>query len=337
MSESAPQLSVVIPTHNRLPELRRCLDALAQQDFPNDCMEVVVVADGCTDGTVEALSQATFAFPLRLITQSPRGAAAARNRGAREASGTILLFLDDDVIATATLISEHNKRHADGGERVVIGPYLPNPPTNSDYTRQQLYLFWRQLFDTMAEPNHKPSYRDVVSGNLSMSADTFERIGGFDEAFPSCGMEDYELGIRLLENGIELTYAPDAGAEHLDTTDMRRSLQRKYREGSGTITLVSRHPAALRTTALIHRAGLGQRLAFRWPRVSRAIQGGSPLLLDLTSALRLRPVWIRLNSYISDLAFWQGVRDEVGGEEAFVALVKTLEQQAQSYADQSDC
>ena len=69
-------VSIIIPTHNRLPSLRLCLAAIAAQTYPVANLEVIVVADGCSDGTEDELSRATFAFELRVIRQSSSGAAA---------------------------------------------------------------------------------------------------------------------------------------------------------------------------------------------------------------------------------------------------------------------
>jgi len=316
VSERLPLVSIVIPTHNRLPVLRQCLSALASQRYPRDRMEVIVVADGCTDGTGEALSNEPQPLPLQVLTQPGRGAAAARNRGAVAARGEILLFLDDDVIASEGLVAAHASAHPpEEDERVVVGPYLLDPPTGSDYLQEALSGFWHRLFEGMSVPGHVPDHSDVVAGNLSTPARTFHRIGGFSEAFPACGVEDYELGVRLLSGGVQWYFAPDAHARHLETTDLRRSAARNRRGGAAAVTLVRLHPHLLSTTRLAEPAGPARRMAFRTPRFGAILSEAGILLLHVVQGLRFRKLWRFLYARLRSYWFWSGVRDEIRTEE----------------------
>src|SRR6516165_9610456 len=109
---AAPVVSVVIPTFNRLARLQQVLAALSAQTYPRDRFEVVVVSDGSTDGTDEFLAEAAAPFELTVVTQPNQGPAVARNRGVASARGSIVLFIDDDVVATPALVQEHVAGHA---------------------------------------------------------------------------------------------------------------------------------------------------------------------------------------------------------------------------------
>ncbi|PRY81483.1 glycosyl transferase family 2 [Marivita geojedonensis] len=86
------QFSVIVPTYNRLSYLKHCLESIAAQTCAP--FEIIVVDDGSTDGTVEWLQNT---HPeIRAIRQQNAGPGAARNRGAAEASGDYLAFLDSD-------------------------------------------------------------------------------------------------------------------------------------------------------------------------------------------------------------------------------------------------
>ncbi len=139
MTEAAmPAISVVIPTFNRLARLQRVLEALSRQTLDERQFEVVVVSDGCTDGTDEYLASTT---PLSVVhgRQDNAGPGAARNHGVRLAGGRLILFLDDDVIATPTLVERHLQAHGDSTSTVVIGPML-----NAPGFRYSPWVAWEQ-------------------------------------------------------------------------------------------------------------------------------------------------------------------------------------------------
>ena len=98
----SPKLSVVVPTRNRREVLiPRTLPAMFSQDVPVEDFEIIVVVDGSTDGTAQALSELQPPCSLRIIEQANRGPSAARNNGIRAALGDLLLFIDDDVFSVA--------------------------------------------------------------------------------------------------------------------------------------------------------------------------------------------------------------------------------------------
>ncbi len=117
-------LSVVIPTLDKEPLLRRTLAALAAQDAGSGrTWEVVVVDDGSRDGTAGLLAAAAARPGARLRVVSPGrnvGRARARNLGARAARGRWILFLDDDIVAPPGLLAAH--LDAAGGPSGVAGP-----------------------------------------------------------------------------------------------------------------------------------------------------------------------------------------------------------------------
>src|SRR4029079_12716421 len=86
-----PRISVVVCSYNGEATLWRCLDALAQLDYPD--YEVIVVDDGSTDRTAEIAAE----FDVRLIRTDNEGLSAARNTGIEAATGEIVAFTDDDA------------------------------------------------------------------------------------------------------------------------------------------------------------------------------------------------------------------------------------------------
>ena len=120
-----PRVSVVMPTHDRAKLLPATLRALAAQTVPPSEYEVILVADGCTDDTPQAVAgvRAELPYQLHFIEQPGQGAAAARNLGVAKATAPLILFLDDDMTAVPTLIEAHLSSHAGpGSARVGLLP-----------------------------------------------------------------------------------------------------------------------------------------------------------------------------------------------------------------------
>ena len=89
---------------------------------------MIVVVDGSDDGTAAAVRRLRPRFPLMVVEQANAGPAAARNRGVREASGQIVVFLDDDMDADPHLLAEHDRFHHSGYD-VVFGD-IPHHPAS---------------------------------------------------------------------------------------------------------------------------------------------------------------------------------------------------------------
>src|SRR5437764_7710373 len=120
-----PRWSIVVPTHNRRFAALRLLRAFERQAPVEGGFEVVVVLDGCTDGTAAAVSAVRWPFAIAVLEQPASGPAAARNRGAARAHGDFLLFLDDDVVPEANVLRAHDAFHVRVPNGVALGDLPP--------------------------------------------------------------------------------------------------------------------------------------------------------------------------------------------------------------------
>jgi GT2 family glycosyltransferase len=223
---TTPELSVVVPTYRRPGLLGRCLDALAGQDVTGDRFEVVVADDGSGDDTAAVVrAAARRSGNVRLeVLEVNRGPAAARNRALQAAQAPLVLFLDDDVEASPTLVSTHLAGHASAqDERLGIlglvrwAPHLTVTPFMRWLDRSGLQF----AYDTWLQPGPVPvPHAAFYTANLSMRRDLVLAVGGFDETFPYASFEDIELAWRLGEHGFHLEYRPEALAFHARPIDL---------------------------------------------------------------------------------------------------------------------
>jgi len=327
-----PFVSVVIPTHNRLPQLRQCLAALAAQTYPLDLLEVIVVADGCTDGTEQHLPADHYPFTLHVLSQPGSGAAVARNRGAQEAVGKLLLFIDDDVIASTGLVEAHVRVRGGETDSVAISPYRLARPRKDDFFGHILYTFWERTFGDMAGTELLQEPRYVLSGNLSIPRSTFSRAGGFNTSLRVAG-EDYEFGIRILEQAIPVVFAPDAHACHLETT-LAQSFRRARQEGSSHTVLARLHPSHASSLPLAHRDFVGRVFVFAAPPLGPWLTIMGALTLRVSELLRLRAVYEIVYGGLRRYRYWQGVADAVGDRAALDRLISELSMAERKFARQ---
>ena len=213
MTEAAiPAVSVVIPTFNRLPRLRLVLDAISQQTLDSDLYEVIVVSDGSTDGTDDYLETGA---PRAIVhaRQDNSGPGAARNHGVTLARGRLVLFIDDDVVATPQLVERHLVAHGESETTVVIGPMLDAPDfPYSPWVAWEQAKLYRQ-YRAMRLGVYRPTFRQFFTGNASVPRALLNRAGGFDTSFRRA--EDIELSFRLDQLGAKFVFDESASAHHL--------------------------------------------------------------------------------------------------------------------------
>lgn len=254
--------SVVIPTHERRELVVEAVRSLAaQRDAPE--FEVVVVVDGSTDGTAAALGCLDTPCPLHVVEQGRQGAAAARNAGAARATGDVLLFLDDDMEADPALLAEHARSHQEGAD-AVLG-HIPLHPASPDTIISRAVRQWTDArLERLCRPGARLEIHDLLTGQLSVSAALFERVGRFDAAFTTGGAfggEDLDFGLRLLEAGARVVFNPRAISHQRYVVGPRRHLEQCRESGRSDVEVLRRHPE--RAAELLALTGASSRTSRR--------------------------------------------------------------------------
>ncbi len=225
-------ISVVIPTHNRLPVLLEALRCLAGGSEMPD--EVIVVDDGSEEPVQPAVEAADFGFPsLRVIRFSPgRGAPVARNEGARASTGDIVVFMDDDLLPDVNMVRYHRRIHEAHPApnygvmaRIYFDPDLPRTPL-MHYIEEYGYFT-----AVSKDPDRTPVLDGLISANFSMKRAFMEgRSKLFDENFPHNRNEDTEFGVRMVAEGWDLHYHIAPSSRHHSPLDLD-TFFRQVRQG----------------------------------------------------------------------------------------------------------
>ncbi len=233
-------VSVILPTYNRLGRLRQVLAALGRQTYAAEHFEVVVVSDGSSDGTDEYLSGAEFPFRLVFASQRNSGPAATRNRAVGLADGDLLVFIDDDVVAAPSLIEQHVRSHLTGGDSlVVIGPMLtPLDCTLSRWVGWEQAMLYKQ-YDALVRGRYEPTYHNFYTGNASVARTALVAVNGFDVRYRRA--EDIEMAYRLACRGFRFRFNAAAASYHYAERTFDSWLGNAYDYGVNAVIMARDH------------------------------------------------------------------------------------------------
>jgi glycosyltransferase involved in cell wall biosynthesis len=232
-----PDVSVVVPTRNRVERLTRLLDSLRTQNLSAGTFEVIVVDDCSSDSTPVFLQSSARAGDLDLRSMrldQPHGVGAARNAGWAEARAPIVAFIDDDCVATPGWLEAGL-----GACRQAPGAFVQGRTDPIPEEADQLGLFSYTIRVEKLGPHFETC-------NIFYPRDILERHGGFDnEAFPGRG-SDFDFAWTVIEAGARPVFAPNARVHHAVQVLGPLGQLRRAAGWSQVILVFARHSGARR-------------------------------------------------------------------------------------------
>ncbi len=263
------KVSIVITTFNRVASLERCLKSLAQQTFPPEEFEVVVVADGCTDDTDSFLRVYEAPHGFRWLTQENKGQPAAQNTGIAAAAGEIVILMDDDCTCDSGLVAAHYESHEGPDRVVVIGPVLLHKETPRGTPAEVKGDVEKADFERLNAGGIRRSDL-MLCANSSISRQ-IALENPFDSTYKR--MHDVEAGLRLWAKGYRPKFAANAVAYEFFTKPVAGVLWDARQQGRYEVFLAEKHPEFKRLAALV-RINEGNPLK-RWLRKQLAVHAGA--------------------------------------------------------------
>jgi GT2 family glycosyltransferase len=234
---TAPRISVVMPVYNAERLLGECLAALRASTGVR--AEILVVDDSSTDGS-RAIAEA---HGCRVIASGGRlGPAGARNRGAAEARGDIVFFVDSDVIVRpdtlAALARVFDDEPSLDGVVAVQAPAMRFRNLCSRYKNLWMYYTYARRAGQAV-----PLFYTTAA---AIRRQAFVGAGGFDLNYTNPNVEDTDFGQKLARLGYDVRVLTDLEVEHVKgydlagllRTDFLRSMslaRLKLRKRAGTI------------------------------------------------------------------------------------------------------
>ncbi len=210
-------VSVIIPNHNGSAFAETCLKALF--DAEARPFEVIVVDDCSTDNSADIISR----YPCSLIRLEKHGGASkARNTGAKNSRGSMLLFIDMDCVVQKDTVLHAVNAYEKNRDCVTGGSYTPIAYDDTFFsTFQSIFINYSEF------RNPEPDY--IASHAMVIGRDLFEKSSGFPEDFGPI-IEDVEFSHRLRRAGVRLITDRSILVQHIFNYDLMKSLKNAFRK-----------------------------------------------------------------------------------------------------------
>lgn len=212
-----PQVSIVIPVYNQLPYTAACLRSLAEVRSQVAC-EVIVVDDASTDATPDALPGVAGLRVLR--NPENLGFIGSCNRGAREARGEFLVFLNNDTEVTKGWLEALLQTFMTRPDAGLVGARLLYPDGRLQECGGLVFRDGSGWNYGRGDDPARPEYRhlretDYCSGAcLAIRRELFARLEGFDSRYAPAYYEDTDLAFRVRAEGLKVYVQPAASVIH---------------------------------------------------------------------------------------------------------------------------
>ena len=234
--------NVLVPAHNEQLHVSRLLRTLADQDYPRESYRVTVVADNCTDRTVD-VCQSLGADVLERHDLAHTGKGHAI-RWAVDKIGLerwdAIVIVDADSAVNRGFLNHLNRQMERGDSVIQVYNGVANPD-HSWFTR--LLNVSRTISNEILHPaKRKLGLSSHLMGN-GMCFDTRVLREREWDAF-SVG-EDWEYYVRLIRSGIQVGYCPDARVYHQESVDLRQASRQRLRWSSGRLDILRRYGPGL--------------------------------------------------------------------------------------------
>lgn len=242
-ADATPDISVVIPFYNRVGWVDRAIGSVMAQQLHEDITaEIIVVDNGSTDGTLEALQR----HPVRVVQCAERGPGAARNAGIAVARAPIVAFIDSDCVADdywlANLVNGfHDPEMLVTGGQIVSMDY---DEFVSTFTIEERILSNDRFFAGSA---YFPRF--FATANAAYRRDALEKVGGFDNSLWMS--EDADLASRVMNLGGRMMYRHDAVVYHQHRHELWELFRQAIDYGAASVAMFAKHRSELEASAAI--------------------------------------------------------------------------------------
>ncbi|MEM7164001.1 MAG: glycosyltransferase family 2 protein [Planctomycetota bacterium] len=280
MNDSAPDITMIVPTWNRSGVLKEMLDSCCKFDVSNGLTwELIVVDNNSTDDTREVAESYQDRLPVRVVHEPQQGVSRARNAGFKAALGELIVCTDDDVVLDPNWLQAYRKASHDYPDSMYFGGkietrFIGDPPEWAT-TGDPFFNAMLVRFDLGPEPRRLSDKEQPFGPNMAIRRRAFREGARFNENLGRVGTShvrgcETSIFLELQERGDTGYWIPDAWVGHrvpMENCNLRYLWKFYYGQGQTLMRLgMWKHGTSWRVT---------------WRYLRRAITG----------ALLRRPGW----------------------------------------------
>ena len=223
MTAAIKSARVVIPAFRAGGTIRDCVAAVAAENCRSAKIEIVVVDDGENPDLEDQLA----GLGVKVCATGGSGSAAvARNLGAADFTGDVLLFIDSDVVVLPSALEQLIAPIVDGRADAAVGNY------SREVAGQTFAAKYKQLYISAVYDRRVGYLRnDFWTALGSIKTATFHNLGGFNQSFKGACGEDGDLGVRLTATGRQILGVPDALGHHRHKLSLKGLVLNDWRKG----------------------------------------------------------------------------------------------------------
>jgi glycosyltransferase involved in cell wall biosynthesis len=247
-NQTPTQVSVIIPCYNEVATIRPLLDALYNQTYPRQAMEVVISDGSSTDGTQAAIEQWQTGHPdlrVTVIVKPSRGIPAALNLAIEAAKGVIIVRLDAHSKPNPEYVAR-SVATLEAGKAENVGGVWDIQPGNKGWVARSIAAAAGHpigVGDARYRFTDQAGYVDTVPFG-AFYRELLDRIGVFDETLLT--NEDYEFNTRVLQSGGRIWLDPGIRSAYVARDTLSALATQYWRYGYWKVQMLRRYPETLR-------------------------------------------------------------------------------------------
>ena len=233
-----PEISIIIPTYNRVAILIDTLQALNRQSYDMTSAEIIVIDDHSPVSPEKEILAMDTKYTLRFYREEKNiGQGRARNRAIKLAKAKYLFFIGDDTVPRENFVEEHMNLHNKHEGIAVLGKVLWSPELRNDFMN---YIERIQFhYQTIKDRNNVKLH--FYTSNISLEKRWFHDEE-YSNMFRNYGLEDIELGYRLEKRGLRVVYNPEAVVFHFHSYTFEQFCERMKNVGISAVIFAGLHP-----------------------------------------------------------------------------------------------
>ena len=225
------KFSIIIPAYNEEQNLSRCLQSIADLDYPKERYQVIVVDNGSTDRTQDIARS----LHAKLLVDADLNVAGLRNLGVRNSDGDVLAFVDADCTVESFWLRNAAIYAAD--QKVAAWGAPAAPPGNATWVQRTWFLVRKK-----EEPVQQVDWLETM--NLFVRKNQFIEVGGFNEALDTC--EDVDFCYRIKQYGTIVSDSAIEAIHYGEAATLGEFVRKEIWRGRGNLKGIKSHGYSLK-------------------------------------------------------------------------------------------